>query len=392
MGIIVQYLIKWVSACFLAVFAVLIFLSHVHAQEVRTQQDTVEQRTVGEYYRRIINQGTVGILTGSIASTSLTAMADLSAVLDDLNNHTLRVIPMIGKGGPRNLQDLLFLRGVDLAVVPTDVLSYIERETRFKNIRQTVRYITKLYNLELHVIAQRNIKSIRELKGKRVNLGYKNSDTDVTASNAFRTMGIDVKAVHFDDKLGLEKVKSGEIAATVMLIGKPGRGLFTLEPSDNLHLLPIAYEGKLTETYLPSKFTHQDYPALVAKGDTVATLAIGAVLAVYNWPRTHPRYKKVSKFVNTFFERFPDLRKDPRHKKWREVNLNANVQGWTRFAAARDWLKRHQAKQKADRANKTPPDFSQFMPERKSAPLVIADPETERLFRKFLEWRGEQQN
>jgi hypothetical protein len=72
----------------------------------------------------------------------------------------------------------------------------------------------------------------------------------------------------------------------------------------------------------------------------VKTVAIGAVLAVYNWERQNARYSKVANFVDYFFGRFNEFQQPGRHPKWREVSLSAVVPGWMRFDPAREWLER----------------------------------------------------
>ena len=96
----------------------------------------------------------------------------------------------------------------------------------------------------------------------------------------------------------------------------------------------------LAATYLPADLTHQSYPALIADGAPVSTVAVGSVMAVFAWPQSNERYAKVSRFIDAFFTRFPELLKPPRHPKWKDVNLAAKVPGWTRFGPAQDALAR----------------------------------------------------
>ena len=122
--------------------------------------------------------------------------------------------------------------------------------------------------------------------------------------------------------------------------GKPAR-LFSNVPRDSgLHLLPIRLTSSLVESYLPSRFEPSDYPALLPTNEPVETIAVGAVMAVFAWPRTSDRYAYAAKFVDSFFSNFGKFREPPRHPKWREVSLDAQVPGWTRFPPAEEWLKR----------------------------------------------------
>jgi hypothetical protein len=82
-----------------------------------------------------------------------------------------------------------------------------------------------------------------------------------------------------------------------------------------------------------------DYPELIDTDGSVSTVAVGNVLAVYNWHPGTERYRRVERFVHAFFDRLHDLRSPPYHPKWREINIAAPVPGWTRFATAQEWLR-----------------------------------------------------
>jgi uncharacterized protein len=140
----------------------------------------------------------------------------------------------------------------------------------------------------------------------------------------------------------LEKVKSGEIAATALISGKPVRAISRLTGTDRLHFVPIPYPGQLISDYLPATLDHDDYPDLIALGETVDTVAVSTALIAYNWPKTNvDRYRRVQRFVEAFFPRIADFQRPPRHPKWHDVNLAATLPGWPRFEAAQAWLDTH---------------------------------------------------
>jgi hypothetical protein len=155
----------------------------------------------------------------------------------------------------------------------------------------------------------------------------------------FKTLGIEVEEVSMSQFEALEKVKSGDIAATALIAGKPVRSMSKLTRGDRLHLVPIPYPTQLIGDYLPATLGHDDYPELIPVGESVDTVAVGAVLIAYNWPKTNvDRYRRVQRFVEAFFPKIDEFQKPPRHPKWREVNLAANLPGWTRFEVAQQWL------------------------------------------------------
>ena len=101
-----------------------------------------------------------------------------------------------------------------------------------------------------------------------------------------------------------------------------------------LHLLPIPRE-RVQAAYLPAELTATSYPNLIDPGTSVPTLAVGAVMAAYNWPAEHPRNTKVRRFVDHLFADFDRLKRAPYHPKWQQVDLSEPLPGWQRLAAAR---------------------------------------------------------
>ena len=102
--------------------------------------------------RDLVNGGVVGVISGGVTGTYIRIAADLANALDD--GYELRVLPIIGKGSVRNIEDLLLLRGVDVAIVQSDVLDFYKRAELVPNIEDRLRYIAKLYNEEVHVLAR----------------------------------------------------------------------------------------------------------------------------------------------------------------------------------------------------------------------------------------------
>jgi TRAP transporter TAXI family solute receptor len=334
-----------------------------------------------------INQNTVTVISGNPNGTYLYLAYDLSAVLDDGNE--LRVLPVIGKGGYQNVIDVLHLRGVDLCITQANILSYLKKTGEFgPTIDARLAYITRLYNEEMHVLAGPGIKSLQDLSGKKVNFSDIGSGTQFSTRLIFGLLGIKAEEVNMDQGDGFQKVKSGEIAATVLIAGKPtgSFGKFKLEPG--MSLLPVPYTEVLEQDYLPSRLTHQDYPNLIADGAAVETVAIPSVLAVYNWPRDTDRYRRVAQFIDAFFSKFAQFQKPPRHGKWKEANLAATLRGWRRFPAAEEWLARN-----ADKPTATvPPVIDPAIVRAQAAKAAPNDPaEQERLFRQFMEWAKTQQ-
>ncbi|QQS55254.1 MAG: TAXI family TRAP transporter solute-binding subunit [Candidatus Competibacteraceae bacterium] len=283
------------------------------------------------------NKGVVGIITGGINGTYIRIASDLATVLD---TDSLRILAIVGKGSVQNISDLLYLKGIDIAIVQSDVLEYIKRHGTYKNIENKVYYIAKLYNEEFHLLANTEIKNLSDLAGQKINFDTKGSGTFITASIIFDTLNIPVEPTYYDQATALDKLKNHEIDALVYVAGKPAQLFDKLTANNSLHFVPIDHTPVLLETYLPTQLNSQDYPNLIEPNQTVKTIAVGAVLAVYNWKSASPRYQKTANFVNHFFENFNEFQQPTRHPKWREVSLSAVIPGWTRFKPAQKWLER----------------------------------------------------
>jgi uncharacterized protein len=293
---------------------------------------------VGIYKNERPNENTVGLISGSPNSddTYLQMAYDLAEVLNDGDN--LRILPIVGVGGTRNIRDVSYVKGIDIGLTETNVLNNFRLLGQYDN---EIVYIAKLFNEEVHLVARANITSITDLKGLKVNLDTKDGGTSYSMRDIFKALGIDIEEVSMSQTEAFKKVRSGEIAATALIAGKPVRSMSRFGPADGLHFVAIPYARPFIADYLPAALTHNDYPDIIPAGQSVETIAVGAVLITHNWPKTAgDRYQRIERFVEAFFPKIDEFRKPPHHPKWQELesNLDATLPGWTRFEAAQNWL------------------------------------------------------
>jgi TRAP-type uncharacterized transport system substrate-binding protein len=353
-----------------------------------------------EEKKRQLSDIAVSIVTSGITCTCARFAEDIRDVVNDLRPEGLRVLPILGVGGLQTLEDVLFLKGIDMGVVDEDNLRLLkQRDPRLHaGIENRIHYITRLYNNEFHVVARKEIAGFEDLRGKKVSFNLKNSQSEVTADTIFSMMKIDVERVNYDNNEAIEKLRAGEIAAMVVVSGAPQSALSRLKKEDGVHFLPLDERSlpdhdlsPVFDNYLRARLTHEQYPALITKGASVPVVANRALLVAYNWAEGSPRYLRLAKFVETFFDRIYQFHDSARHPKWKEINLAAEVPGWTRFKPAADWLARHKdALSSRDGQANLRPAFEQFLvtytAARGGKPLSPRD--TEALFvefRKFLQ-------
>src|SRR5262244_2942580 len=286
--------------------------------------------------KQALNANTVTLITGTIGGTYVQIGADLASVLDDGNK--LRVLPIVGRGSVQSVADILFLQGVDIGIVRSDTLDYLERKGFAKDIKKQFTYVTKLYNEEMTIIAPKSVQSLKDLEGKTVSVDLPNGGTFVTALTVAERLGMKANFVYIEQRIAMEKLKAGQIDAVIVVGGKPYKSVSTFVNDGRFHLVNVNYEKPLQTDYLPAALTAKDYPNLIAEGERVDTIAVPAVLAAYNWAPNSDRYRKLAQFVDAFFAKFPTFQKPPFHPKWKETSLAAPLAGWNRLPAAQQWL------------------------------------------------------
>lgn len=331
--------------------------------------------------RERVNDGTVTIMTGPVGGLTPIMGADLARVLDD--GDRLRVLPVGGKGSVQNIIDILSLKSIDMGMVVSDVAEFFRIQYNVPNIESRLRFIAKLYNNEIYVVAPNSIKSIYDLAGKKVmapkDVGF------FSARIIFSRLNIDA---HFDyqtdDTLSLQRVIDGQADAWIVSVGK----IFPIARSiknenGKLHLVPIPYDPKLRDLYLPSRLTSEEYPNLIPASQEVETLATSVILASFNWPENTDRYRKVARFVDAFFSKINEFYVPPRNPKWRETNIQASALGWQRFKAAQDWLDNRFTVP----SRLSPEEIKQFLAEKGiSRGKNFSQEDITRLFNAFTEW------
>ena len=324
------------------------------------------------------NRWTVGVAGGLLSGTYMTFADELAQVLDDGEN--LRILPIVTYGAASNLDDLLYLRGVDVAVTQSDVFEYFRTQRKTPNLENRVHYIIRLPVSEMHVLAREEIKSIEDLRGKKVSFGPAGSASSLTGTIVFQRLGVQVEQVLYDNPTALQKLKSGELAALVRVIGKPIDFFAKIPPNSGLHFVPIPFSKVFADYYTVGELTKQAYPTLVTEGDRVDTIGVPAVLAVFNWPRNTDRYQRVQKFIEALFTKWDKFQQPPRHPKWRDANLAATVPGWTRWSVADEMLRRLNAQASSSQ-------FEAFLKTTGSSPAQLDQQQREALFRQFIEWQ-----
>ena len=335
------------------------------------------------------NNWTVGVAGGQLSGTYMTFANELAEVLDDGDN--LRVIPIVTYGAASNMDDLLYLRQIDVAVTQADVFEYFRTQRKISGLPYRVNYIVRLPVSEVHLLARTDIKTIEDLRGKKVSFGPAGSASSLTGTLIFQRLGVQVEQALVDNATALQKLKSGEIDALVRVIGKPIDFFAKIPANSGLHFVPIPFSKTFADYYTLGELTSKEYPNLVAEAQPTDTIAVPAVLAVYNWPKGSDRYRRVERFTEAFFSKWDKFREPPRHPKWRDVNLAATVPGWTRWSFSEEMLRRLRVQDVAE-PQVAGMEFSAFLKSKGPGFASLTPQQREEIFLEFLQWQKQRTN
>jgi TRAP-type uncharacterized transport system substrate-binding protein len=376
-------------AAFVAVIVgSLIGLVPAHAQAIpKSLQGGSDPEAV---LRERKNQWTVGLAGGLFEGTFMRFAEEIRKVVDE--GDEMRLLPIVSRGSAANLEDLLYLRGVDIAVTQTDIFEYFRTQRKIPNLEQRVHYLLRFPVAEVQLIARKQTTSIEQLRGKKVHFATAGGASTITGVIAFQRLGIEVEQVTGDITGGVDELVKGEVDALMRVVQKPVGYLQRIPPNLGLHMLSIPYSKTFTDLYALAEITNADYPNLVAPGERIDTIAVPSVLAVYNWPKTTDRYRRVERFVQRLFANFDKLQNPPYHAKWKDVNLAASIPGWTRFSVAEAELQEYRrARGIVEQPAEMELEFRTFvgnLTQRDGRTRSTA--ELQALFREFLQWRDRQ--
>lgn len=338
-------------------------------------------------FREQFNENALFLMGGPLGQSDIAYASDIAVVVDDGLN--LRVLPVVGAAAEKNVKDVLFLRGVDLALTDATTLGVLQRSKEAgPSLEKQIAYISVLYPQEMHVVARSEINSINDLRGKRVNFDVAGSGSALHLPGIFKALSIDVKSVNITQADALERMRRGELDATVCICARPVNAFASVRQESGFKFIDVPYVEALQGDMLPAAITGEDYPALIAQRGTVDTIATTAVLISFNWPKGTARYERTQKFVEALFAKFPELLKPPRQPGWRTVNLAATIPGWQRFEPAQEWLEKNNKVQ----ASAVKAEFAKFAAERGVKGAQANPSENDSLFREFLEWKSKPGN
>jgi len=283
-----------------------------------------------------MNAWTVGLAGGLLEGAPIRLAAEIARVVDDGDN--LHVLPVVTRGATENVNSLLYLRGIDAAIINSDALE--EYKSQVPDIQRRIAYVLNLFPSELHIFVRPEIQSLNDLVGKKVNFNTQGTAAAYSGPLIFSRLGLEVEKTFIPHQVALEQMRKGEMAAVVFITSKPVDAFVRGRWEPGFKFLPVPYESKFEDYYLPAALDATDYPNLIKQGERVTTIAVPTALVAFNWPVKSNRFERVARFVDYLFSRIEKLQGPGFDAKWKSINLGATVPGLARFPAAQAWLDR----------------------------------------------------
>jgi TRAP-type uncharacterized transport system substrate-binding protein len=296
----------------------------VRAAQPRTAEEEVRDRT---------NAGTIGFAAGLLEGAPLRFATEISRVVNESGK--VHVLPVVTRGPTENVNDLLYLKGIDIAIINSDSLD--EYRAQVPEIGKRILHVMNLFPSELHVFVRPEINALADLAGKKVNFNTQGTAAAYSGPLIFSRLGIEVEKTFVPHPAALEQMRKGEMAAVVFVTSKPVDAFVKRKWDEGFKFLPVPWGPKLADYYVPASLAPADYPALVREGQDIETIAVPTVLVAYNWNPGTPRYDRVAAFVNELFGNLDQLRASGFDPKWKYADPAANIPGLQRLKAAEGW-------------------------------------------------------
>lgn len=253
-------------------------------------------------------------------------------VIANLWNNNIEGLNITAQSTGASAENLrLINRGeAELAFVQNDVMDYAYNGTDMfeGEILSNFSAILTLYPEVVQIAATKSsgIRSIADMKGKRVSVGDAGSGTEFNAKQILEAYGLtfnDIRKSNLSFKESSDGLQNGTLDACFVVAGVPNAALQELSLSADMTLVPIG-NTQIVEIISQYKYyTEVNIPADTYNGvesDTRA-IAVKATIAVNN----NIPDEEVYNMIKTIFDKQSDL--SLAHAKGNELNIEEAPKG-----------------------------------------------------------------
>ncbi|GEM_PF-2461897 len=283
----------------------------------------------------------LSILADSGDATALRLAGELAGVMSGDEGQVKAAAGAVSRAA---LAKAISAETADFALVPLDALA---DPVLAADLRQRAPYVARLPSEEIELVAARSIADIRQLAGRRVNVGAADGAAAASAGLIFSRLNIAANWTNYPLNEALQRLKDGRVDAVLVIGGKNSDALKAFGDDGRFHLVAIPYAPSLSAYYAPGRASAQDWPKLVAPGEKIDTLSAPVALLAIG-AAASDRAQPVAAAADRFLANFDQLLDKSKDASWREVNLAARIEQAPRFAPAQAWLDQNAGAANAD--------------------------------------------
>ena len=278
---------------------------------VPTQASTLES---------VLNDNVISILSGE--PEWLNRIEDLATQLNHSDH--LRILPISGAGSVQAINDLIYLRAIDAALLSSDVLVYAEAQGLIQPGSHKIAYIADIASLPIVLVTRKDISSLTELAGLRICTGTANSAAFATGELLFGSLALPFSRVPLSNTNAVAALQSGKADAALLL----GTEALHLIDENRFHILSIPIPENLKDYYSPALLTADVLAQFGPEQKPIETISTALTLAVFNWPKGNEHSSRLARLAKALWS-MPTI-SDAKDS----TNLTADVPGWQRHASA----------------------------------------------------------
>ncbi|GBC63059.1 C4-dicarboxylate ABC transporter substrate-bindi ng protein [Desulfonema ishimotonii] len=289
----------------------------------------------------------MGMVTGSRNGTYFQFGKEIA---EEAKKAGLDIVVKESRGSLDNILRLDSSENAAFAIVQSDVFGFLKRSSHKTEIKKTLDNLSVIfpfYNEEVHLFAKKEIKRFEDLEGKRIAIGIEGSGNFITSTNLLKIMNIKAGREYTNMKPAeaVEAIFLDKIDAMFYVAGKPVKLFNNLkelkkEPQyapllDNVHFVPLNHPDMLKGgEYVASEITYSWIK------EKIPTIAVKAILVGYDFSKKRTPYyrmrcKQLAELVKIIRHDYEYLRSEG-HPKWKEVNLNEEINVWKLDPCSRD--------------------------------------------------------
>lgn len=232
----------------------------------------------------------------------------------------LDVTDLLTDGSIDNINHLLDKKA-NFGITQLDVLQ--NYSIGAPEVKGQVRVVIPMYGEEVHVVAHKGIKSIQDLKGKRISIGEANSGMKITSLIFLSQSDITedtTKIEEFHPTKAIPMLLNKELDAVILIGGYPLKILSDIPAAEKANIHIVNFDGTVYEAvrganilYQRSTIPEATYPW---QEGAIKTIVVESVLIA----RSDVSDSEVSNLVKNIFENRISL--GVKHEKWNKINID----------------------------------------------------------------------